>query len=99
MLCKLLEDTRNCAKIDFAKLLKDIMFSLKTHVSTELRSTLKNDKVLIGYLNLIERVLRISPDEAFPHLNNDAEATDFALYLFNECLFTNYPEKLLYEDL
>lgn len=66
--------------------------NIKNHVPQEARYNGKNDKILIGFLNLCERILRIEP-------NLSSGLEDFAAYLFNYCLFCNDPESLLTDNL
>ena len=62
LLCKVLEDSLNLdgvMLIDYEKVLLQIMEELKNHKSSEKRSNSKNDKFLIWFLDLIERILKI----------------------------------------
>ena len=55
------------------------------HNSLETRLNSKNDKMLIGFLNLCEKILKIEPELG-------KNLGDFANYLFNVCLFCKDPE-------
>ncbi len=50
--------------IDFGTLIRRVEDNVRTHASTELRRQNKGDKILSGFLNLTERVLRIAPELA-----------------------------------
>ena len=71
-----------------------IQENIHQHHSTEKRSLIRNDKILTGFLNLTERILRISPQ-----LCRTPELKNFANYLFDVCLFSRDPRRLLDNDL
>jgi ubiquitin carboxyl-terminal hydrolase 34 len=72
--------------------MRETIDNIMNHVSLEARYNGKNDKMLIGFLNLCEKILKIEPT-----LGSGLE--DFAKYLFDVCLFCKDPEQLLQEQL
>lgn len=86
-LCKIIEESKSIVnvQIDFASLMRETIQNVMNHISQEARYNSKNDKMLIGFLNLCEKILKIEPT-----LGKGLE--DFAKYLFNVCLFCKDPE-------
>ena len=84
LLCMLLEEggaeLQKSTNLDYEILMKKMVENIRTHYSSEQRSNPQNDKVLIGFLNLAQKILQISPDcqEKFKFL---------AIEIFSTCLF------------
>jgi len=58
------------------------MENIRNHKSTEERINTVNDKILIGLLNLCDRILVI-----YPNLKNDIGKKNFVMEIFSKCLF------------
>lgn len=95
ILCKIIEESKSIIniKIDFATLMQETIENIMNHISKEARYNGKNDKMLIGFLNLCEKILKIEPTLSNCHLE------EFAKYLFNVCLFCKDPEQMLEDSL
>lgn len=72
--------------------MNDMVLNIKNHISLEARYNARNDKMLIGFLNMCEKILKIEP-------NLGKNLDSFADYLFDICLFCKSPEGLLDENL
>jgi ubiquitin carboxyl-terminal hydrolase 34 len=94
VLCKIIEESQQIVNvsIDFASLMQETIKNIMNHESTESRYNSKNDKILIGFLNLCEKIIKIKST-----LGSGLD--DFANYLFNTCLFNSDPEQLLEKEL
>lgn len=77
-------------QIDYQNLLNNIIENIKAHASAEARYNPKNDKIMIGFLNLCDKILQIRP-------NLGMNIQSFAKYIFDTCLFCKQPENLLDE--
>ena len=92
LFCKVLEDALSFegeVMIDYEKVLNQIIGELHNHTSTEKRSnSSKNDKILIGFLDLIERIIKIKPMLCL-------QLGELGLYLFFTCLFSLNSQTLL----
>ena len=93
LLCKLIEETyqgqgekEENEDLDFGFLIDSTINQLKAHNSTEKRSgTTINDKILIGFLNLCERIIQVKP-----HLRDfvgDPQKHNLVHEVFASCLF------------
>ncbi|EAS02785.2 ubiquitin carboxy-terminal hydrolase (macronuclear) [Tetrahymena thermophila SB210] len=94
LLCKIIEESTDFEniQINFQDLMDFMVQNIKDHISQESRYNAKNDKMLIGFLNMCEKILKIEPN-----LGNSLE--QFAEYLFDVCLFCKNPEGLLDDNL
>ncbi|KAL4448730.1 hypothetical protein ABPG74_012819 [Tetrahymena malaccensis] len=94
LLCKIIEESTDIenVSINFQDLMDYMVQNIKDHISQEARYNAKNDKMLIGFLNMCEKILKIEPN-----LGNNLE--QFAEYLFDVCLFCKNPEGLLDDNL
>ena len=63
MLCKIIEESKNIKNIsiNFSNLIDDMIANIESHISLETRYNAKNDKMLIGFLNMCEKILKIEP--------------------------------------
>ncbi len=68
--------------VDFFDLMKKTVNAIFHHRSTETRIHCVNDKILIGLLNLSNRLLLIRPE-----LQQVAIEQDFVMEIFEKCLF------------
>ena len=95
LLCKLIEETYQSGgakddsedkSLDFSFLIDSTINQLKAHYSTEKRSgTTINDKILIGFLNLCEKIIQVKP-----HLRDtagDPQKHNLVHEIFASCLF------------
>ena len=105
LLCKLIEETYQSKEgkeededksLDFSFLIDSTIKQLKAHNSTEKRSgTTVNDKILIGFLNLCERIIQVKPH--LRDLVGDPQKHNLVHEIFATCLFdiadrdTNFP--------
>ena len=105
LLCKLIEETyqskgdkeeEDDKSLNFDFLLESTVTQLKAHNSTEKRSgTTVNDKILIGFLNLCQKILQVKPH--LRDLVGDPEKHNLVHEIFASCLFdiadrdTNFP--------
>ena len=66
LLCKLLEESEKNGnskqKINYSEVMLKTIENYRSHFSTEHRSSISNDKMLTGFLNLIEKILTICPE-------------------------------------
>ncbi|KAL4498387.1 hypothetical protein ABPG72_013193 [Tetrahymena utriculariae] len=94
LLCKIIEESTDIenVSINFQDLMDYMVQNIKEHISQEARYNAKNDKMLIGFLNMCEKILKIEPN-----LGNNLQ--NFAEYLFDVCLFCKNPEGLLDDNL
>lgn len=70
---------------DFENLAQTIITYLKEHNSTEIRGSNNNDKVLIGFLNLLDVILRARQD--LKDKLGDKKGADLVNEIFKKCLF------------
>ena len=78
--------------MDYEGLIKKVINNIKEHSSTEKRSNPMDDKILIGYLNLCEKIFQLESSLKYSH-------GDFALDLFKTCLFEVNPQNKVIGDL
>ncbi|EAR94410.2 ubiquitin carboxy-terminal hydrolase (macronuclear) [Tetrahymena thermophila SB210] len=71
--------------LDFSSLLKQLVSSLKNHESTETRTHTRNDKILIGILNLCDRILSFK--EELKVEVGSPEGSNLVKEIFHKCLF------------
>lgn len=76
--------------VDFDQLMESTVTAIKNHKSTETRIHTKNDKVLIGLLNLSARLLVIRPQ-----LREAVGKENFVMEVFGKCLFDVTPNEEL----
>ena len=97
-MCKLLEDmytnqTLSPSKsisneefsLNFEDLLSRIFEQIKKHESTEKRNNTINDKILIGLLNLSDKILMVKPN--LKAIAGDPKKHNIVYELLNTCLF------------
>lgn len=95
LLCKLIEEgfkgISGQDQVDFAVLLNNLVENIRNHQSQEKRANPQNDKILIGYLNLTEKILQIEPSLI-------AKYPDLATEIMRTCLFDFHADKHEFED-
>jgi len=91
VLCKLLEVCCQTFKFDYDFLASQMIENITFHQSQETRSKPFPDNILLGYLNLLEKVLDLNPELRKKY-------TKFAFELFQEGLFDLKPNNQLYKD-
>ena len=96
LVCKLIEEGLRGSsaqeKVDFAVLLNNLIENIRTHQSQEKRANPQNDKILIGYLNLTEKILQIEPSLI-------AKYPDLATEIMSTCLFDFHSDQHEFQDL
>ena len=92
LLCKLIEETyasqgsKADDDLNFDFLIDSTINQLKAHSSTEQRSgTTSNDKILIGFLNLCQKILQVKPH--LRDLVGDPAKHNLVHEIFSSCLF------------
>ena len=95
LVCKLIEEgfkgSLGQEQIDFALLLNNLVENIRNHQSQEKRSSPQNDKILIGYLNLSEKILQIEPELI-------GKYPDLATEIMRTCLFDFQSDKHEFDD-
>ncbi|EGR27434.1 hypothetical protein IMG5_196170 [Ichthyophthirius multifiliis] len=81
LFCALLDCLEDSQSFDWQKLLETLTQNIKEHKSTETRIKTKNDKILIGLINLCDRILSVNE-----HIKiNSGEI--LIQEIFHKCLF------------
>lgn len=95
LICKLIEEGLRGSlgqdQVDFAVLLNNLIENIRHHQSQEKRSSPQNDKILIGYLNLTEKILQIEPSLV-------SKYPDLATEIMRTCLFDFEADKHQFND-
>ncbi|EGR29288.1 ubiquitin carboxyl-terminal hydrolase family protein, putative [Ichthyophthirius multifiliis] len=97
LFCKVIQESKfiNDFQIDYATLVVNMIQNIKSHVSQETREGNKCDKMLIGFLNMCDKIFSlIQPSQ----VSKVVDLVEFASYLFNTCLFVKNPQNIL-EDM
>jgi len=68
--------------LDFKSLLANSFEQIQAHQTSEKRNSNKIDKVMIGFLNLIDRILRIKPEYMVEFADSLPE------FIFTKCLYS-----------
>ena len=76
-------------KIDMIGLLRIAVEKLKLHETKEKKSSILEDKTLIGYYNLIEKLILHQIKDHFDDVMNILDETSFLGEIFDEGLFFN----------
>ncbi len=77
--------------IDYEGLILKVMDNIKTHSSSEKKEGRQVDKILVGFLNLLDKLLKVRSDIIVKYNGFG----DFMNFLFDSCLFLSEPFEFL----